>query len=314
MFLILLIGLILVGVAFGLFARTLLFPRLRATESLRQIDAYGFEPTRGVAAPQADTSKGGLPDLNLRGLVDRTANRVGGALVGRGKSFSEERLSRLLRSAGFYGLSPGRFIGYQMLGTLAAAALWIWFALTANPNPVVGVVGAIIALLAGWSLPTMYLKRRARLRGERIDYEMPELIDTLVATVEAGIAFAGSLQIAARRFRGPLGEELRLTLQEQSMGLGLQDALNNMLERQNTPAVRSFVRSLIQGEHLGVSVGHTLRNLSHDMRTLRRQMAEERAQKAPVKLIFPLVLFILPSLFVIVLAPAIIRIHAIFHP
>jgi tight adherence protein C len=314
MFLVLLIGLILVGVAFGLFARTLLFPRLRATESLHQIDAYGFEPTQGVGAPQADRSKRGLPDLNLRRLVDTTATRVGGAVVGHGKNFSEERLKHLLRSAGFYTLSPGRFVGYQMLGTLAAAALWIWIALTAKPSPVIGVLGAIIALLAGWSLPTTYLKRRARRRGERIDYEMPELIDTLVATVEAGIAFAGSLQIAARRFRGPLGEELRLTLQEQSMGLALQDSLNNMLERQNTPGVRSFVRSLIQGEQLGVSVGHTLRNLSHDMRTLRRQMAEERAQKAPVKLIFPLVLFILPALFVVVLGPAIIRIHAIFHP
>jgi tight adherence protein C len=313
MFLILLIGLILVGVAFGLFARSLLFPRLRATESLHQIDAYGFEP-QGVAAAQSGDSHRGLPDLNLRRLVDRSATWVGGALVGRGTSFSEERLKRLLRSAGFYTLSPRRFVGYQMLGTLAAEMLWIWYALTAKPSPVVGLLGAILALLAGWSLPTMYLKRRARHRGERIDYEMPELIDTLVATVEAGIAFAGSLQIAARRFRGPLGEELRLTLQEQSMGLALNASLNNLLERQNTPAVRSFVRSLIQGEQLGVSVGHTLRNLSHDMRTLRRQMAEERAQKAPVKLIFPLVLFILPALFVIVLGPAVIRIHAIFHP
>ena len=151
------------------------------------------------------------------------------------------------------------------------------------------------------------------MRAERIDLDMPDLIDTLVATVEAGIAFSASLQIASRRFHGPLGEELRLTLQEQSMGLGFDDSLTNMLDRQNTRSIRAFVRSLIQGEELGVAVGQTLRNMSHEMRALRRQLAEERAQKAPVKLVFPIVLLILPALLLTTLGPAIIRIHDIFH-
>jgi tight adherence protein C len=97
------------------------------------------------------------------------------------------------------------------------------------------------------------------------------------------------------------------------MGLGLNEALDNMLHRQNTPCVRAFVRSLVQGEQLGVSIGHTLRNLSTEMRTLRRQLAEERAQKAPVKLVFPVVLLIFPALFVVTLGPAFLRIHGIFH-
>ena len=151
------------------------------------------------------------------------------------------------------------------------------------------------------------------MRGERIDLDMPELIDMLVATVEAGIAFGSSLQMAAKRLRGPLGEELRLALQEQSMGLGLNQALDNMLRRQNTPSVRAFVRSLIQGERLGVSIGQNLRNLSHEMRTIRRQLAEERAQKAPVKLVFPVVLLIFPALFVVTLGPAALQMHAIFQ-
>ena len=92
------------------------------------------------------------------------------------------------------------------------------------------------------------------------------------------------------------------------MGLGLNQALNNMLERQNTQTVRSFVRALIQGEQLGVSVGQTLRNLSYDMRTLRRQLAEERAQKAPIKLLFPLILLILPAMFIVLLGPAVLNI------
>jgi tight adherence protein C len=157
-----------------------------------------------------------------------------------------------------------------------------------------------------------FIKRRGRTRADRIDLDMPDLIDMLVATVEAGVAFSSSLQMAAKRLRGPLGEEIRLTLQEQSMGLGLNDALENMLARQSTPGVRAFVRSLIQGEQLGVSIGQTLRNLSREMRTIRRQLAEERAQKAPVKLIFPVVLLIFPAIFVITLGPAFIRAHGIF--
>ena len=90
-----------------------------------------------------------------------------------------------------------------------------------------------------------------RSRGEQIDLDMPDLIDMLVATVEAGVAFSASLQLAAKRMRGPLGEEIRLALQEQSMGLGLNEALGNMLDRQNTQSVRAFVRSLVQGEQLG---------------------------------------------------------------
>ena len=294
MILVLLIGLVLIAVSFGLFARTLLMPRLRAAESLRRIDVYGFSG----AAPDAAARQGKLPKLHLREGIDSLAGKLGELLSGRVKSMSEENLRKILQGAGFYTVQPRRFVGYQALGTLAMGALFAWFVLAGNANPLLGIIAVVTALLCGWSLPLTFVKRRARMRGERIDLDMPELIDMLVATVEAGIAFGSSLQMAAKRFRGPLGEELRLTLQEQSMGLGLNQALDNMLRRQNTPSVRAFVRSLIQGERLGVSIGQNLRNLSHEMRTIRRQLAEERAQKAPVKLVFPVVLLIFPALFV----------------
>jgi tight adherence protein C len=306
--LILLIGLLFVAVSFGLFARGLLLSRLRATEALRQIDAYGFRSTGTTVGRAHGTRR----ELHLRDGVDAIAGRFGTLLSRYVKGASEENLRRLLCGAGFYTLPPRRFVGYQLLGTLMLGALFFWYAIVSKGSPLVSLFVLIIALLCGWSLPLTFVKRRARLRAEQIDYDMPELIDTLVATVEAGMAFSSALQIAARRFKGPLGEELRLSLQEQSMGLGLNDALNNMFERQNSRAVRAFVRALIQGEQLGVSVGQTLRNLSHDMRTLRRQLAEERAQKAPVKLVFPVVLLILPALFVITLGPAALRIHGIF--
>jgi tight adherence protein C len=101
-------------------------------------------------------------------------------------------------------------------------------------------------------------------------------------------------------------------MQEHSMGLALKEALTNLVDRQETPAIRTFVRSLVQGEQLGISVGQTLRNLSHDMRMRRRQLAEERAHQAPVKMVFPLVLFIFPSLLVVILGPAFLAIKNVF--
>jgi tight adherence protein C len=147
--------------------------------------------------------------------------------------------------------------------------------------------------------------RRARRRLEDIDYELPELVDILVVTVEAGLGFAGSLQIASERIEGALGDELRLALQQQNMGLTTEEALRQMLERADTPAVRSFVRAVTQGESLGVSIGDILRSLANEMRKRRKSAAEERAQKAPIKILFPLVFMIFPAMFVILLGPAI---------
>jgi tight adherence protein C len=149
------------------------------------------------------------------------------------------------------------------------------------------------------------VKSRARRRFTEVDYDLPELIDLLVVTVEAGLGFNGSMQVASERLVGPLGDELRLTLQEQKMGLSTNEALRNMLERCETPFMRSFVRSIVQGEALGVSIGDIMRNLATEMRKRRRQAAEERAQKAPIKLLFPLIFLIFPAMFIVLLGPAI---------
>lgn len=311
--LVLLIGLAFVGVAFGLFARSLLLSRLKAAEALRHIEDYGFHAAgRTGTARAAARRQLSLPRLSLRQSLDRLASAAGGMVTSRVRSLSEDALRLQLMAAGFYTTPPRRFVGYQLIATLALGALWIRTAATSDINPALGVVGGVAVLLLGWSAPLVYVKRRARIRGERIDYEMPDLIDMLVTTVEAGVAFSASLQLASRRFKGPLGQELRLTMQEHSMGLDLSDALANMAARQGTPGVRSFVRALAQGEQLGVSVGQTLRSIAHEMRTRRRQLAEKKAHEAPVKLVIPLVLFIFPSLLTVILGPAALRIHEVF--
>jgi tight adherence protein C len=111
---------------------------------------------------------------------------------------------------------------------------------------------------------------------------------------------------------GPLGEELRLTLQEQDMGLSTHEALSNLQERADTPAMRTFVRAILQGESLGVSIGKIMRDLATEMRKTRRQKAEERAAKAPTKMLFPLAFLIFPAMFVVILGPAVMAIFKTF--
>ena len=174
----------------------------------------------------------------------------------------------------------------------------------------IGIIGILVTRRSrsgsGLILPKTLVERKARERTAKIDYEVPELVDLLVTTIEAGVGFGSALQVSSRRVREPLGSELRLTLGEQSMGLTMNEALKNMLERTNrSTSMRAFVQAIVQGETMGVSIGKTLRDLAVDMRKRRRQQAEERAQKAPIKLLFPLTFLILPAMMIVILGPAV---------
>jgi tight adherence protein C len=296
--LLLLVGLALTGLAVVMAARLLVVGRTPPARLQSQIEAYGFEAT-----PPA-----GLPSRPLSGRVDALASTLGSLLAGRMKNFSEDALRKELQAAGLYTLNARKFMGYRVLSTLALPLLWLWYASSSGAGPLRFLAGLLFAVAFGWQGPLVLVRRRARRRLDEIDMQMPELIDLLVTTVEAGVAFSGSLRLAATRFQGALGQELRLALQEQEMGLSANEALANMLNRADTPAMRSFVRSILQGETLGVSIGKIMRDLAVEMRKRRRQMAEERVQKAPTKMLFPLVFLIFPAMFVVILGPAAIQI------
>jgi tight adherence protein C len=134
-----------------------------------------------------------------------------------------------------------------------------------------------------------------------------------VVTLEAGVSFSGALRMASERLTGPLGDEIRLTIQEQSLGLSTLESLENWLRRCDTPSVRSFVRAMVQGDRLGVSIGLILRSQAVEMRARQKHSVEERAQKAPIKILFPLVFLIFPAMFVIILGPAVFQITKSLH-
>lgn len=292
MILVLLIGLVLSGSAVALAVRAATLPRLRASERLAAIDAYGFSAEPGPVEAFV------RPQPPLEGLADA----VGRVVTRRIPGLVPDDLQRMLLRAGLYATGPETFVGYRALSIAGSVTLGLWLAAAGS---ILGLLAGVLLILVGYVAPLSVLRVRGDRRVEQIEYELPELIDVLIVTVEAGLAFNSSLQLAAQRLRGPLAEELSLALQEQRMGLTTQQALTNMLERCDTPSVRSFVRSILQGESLGVSIGDIMRNLARETRMRRRQAAEERAQKAPIKLLFPLVLLILPALFVVLLYPAV---------
>lgn len=297
MIVVFLIGLLLTAAAVALVAQGLRVSRLRASETLGRIGRYGF------AGPVELSPVGGL-----RGVLEDTAAAVGSFLSGRLQLFDEQRLRKELVSAGMYRITPRMIVGYQALAAVVLPALWTWLAIAAAMKVALIVMGFIVAVVVGWFGPSWYVTQRATARLVQIDYDMPELIDLLVVTVEAGLGLAAALQLASERLKGPLGEELRIVLQEQRMGLSTLQALEAMLNRCPTPAMRSFVRAMIQGERLGVSIGQILRSLALEMRKRRRATAEERAQKAPIKILFPLIFMIFPAMFLVILGPAVISV------
>jgi tight adherence protein C len=292
--LILSIALLLVCSAVALAVRAAVATQLRSRELIADLGAYGF------GAAQAGH---GGDRHSLRESIDDVTLHIGRRLERRLTQRRVREMRVLLNSAGYYRTTVARYLGYRVV-----AALGVPLALLAL-GPIVGIGGgAVLAAVAvgglGWGVPAALIRRRARVRLERIDHEVPELVDLLVTTVEAGIGFGAALQMSARRVRGPLGDELRLTLREQSMGLPLDGALENLLERtKQSGSMRVFVQAIVQGEMLGVSVGKILRDLAVEMRKRRRQLAEEQAQKAPVKILFPLAVLLLPAVFVVLLYP-----------
>ena len=294
MTLMLIIGLSLVAASTALVLRSFSLANAERRRTLDQIAVYGFRGAAPAAAEAHDVRG------TLEGLATATGDRALARIEGLRKG--EKGMRELLNSAGMYHTSVASFLGARLLATAGALGLGVLVALTRGLEPRL-ILGVTMLTLMSWYFPYVRVQRRARLRLEQIDREVPELVDLLVTTVEGGVGFSAGLQLASRSIEGPLGQELRLSLREQTLGLTPEEALRNLSLRVDSPATRAFTQALVQGESLGVSIGTILRDLAVDMRKRRRQSAEERAQKTPTKILFPLIALILPAMFIITLGP-----------
>ncbi len=294
-FLLFMMGIGLVALAVRLAIHAAVLPRLRISMHLRQIEGYGFE--QATAAVDGDRQK------RLDAVVGAAAERFGRFAIARVPGLKPLRRGELT-AAGYYDVTVETVHGYRLFAAIFLPTLILFLLLSGGGLSMMGFMLVSTACAGGWMLPAVVIRSKGQSRLAEIDHELPELIDLLTATIEAGLGFGGSLGLVAGRFKGALGDELRLTLQQQQLGITNAQALSDMVERCDTPSVRAFVRTVTRGESLGGSIGPILRELATDVRRRRRQAAEEKIQKAPVKMLFPLVLLIFPALLLEMMFPA----------
>jgi len=277
-------------------------PQRRRSLALRRAASYGVRRAQPanvlprfserVVAPAVER----LATLALRLNPKASADAIGARLIAAG-------VSQRISTSQFLALKSGLALG----GVIAGAAFGAVLA------PVAGVVFVPLLGAVGFIGPDLILTVRIKARRERIRSELPDALDLLAVSVEAGLGLDGAIAKLTEHMDGALVDEFALTLGEMRIGESRSEALKKLAERVPAPEVSAFVRSVIQAEQLGISLGRILRVQAADSRLRRQAAAEERAMKAPIKMLFPTALFIFPAMFVAILGPAFLNITTYLH-
>ncbi|MBI5956622.1 MAG: type II secretion system F family protein [Chloroflexi bacterium] len=206
------------------------------------------------------------------------------------------------------GLLANDFLGLQgFLALILGGGGFLLLYLGKNPLPKTVILTAVFTAL-GFYLPNIWLSRQISQRQDAIVKALPDALDLLTISVEAGLGFDAAMAKVVEKWTNPLTMEFARVIGEIRMGKARREALREMAQRCEVPDVTTFIAAIIQADQLGVSIARVLRIQSEQMRVRRRQRAEQKAHEAPVKMVFPLVLLIFPSLFVVILGPAIPKI------
>jgi tight adherence protein C len=216
-----------------------------------------------------------------------------------------DRIRRNLDLAGNpEGWTVDRVVALKVVGLAAMLGFSLLFVTTVSPSFGLALVMVIGATIGGFFGPNIYLSQRAAERSQALRRSFPDALDLLTISVEAGLGFDAALSHVAKNVQGPVAQEFSRVLQEMQIGMGRSQALRALGERTKLEEMRGFVSAMVQADAFGIPIGQVLRVQSSEMRVKRRQRAEEKAQQLPVKILFPLIFFILPCLFVVILGPA----------
>jgi tight adherence protein C len=303
MIFLLVFGLASLGLAAYLIGEVATLPARQREGSLRRAATYGHrrkaasgQGQEGFRERAVEPMKMGLAHavlkLSPRMSVDKVSRRLMGAGVGR--AFSP---TSFLASKAVFAILG--FLGGTFLGGLAGKSS-------------LAILLALFFLFVGFMLPDMFVSFKARGRREEIRAGLPDALDLLAVSVEAGLGFDAAIAKLTEHMEGPLVDEFALSLGEMRIGETRQHALEKMVQRVQAPELASFVRAIIQADQLGISLGRILRVQATDTRNKRQAAAEEKAMKAPIKMLFPTALFIFPSMFLIILGPAFLNFKGIF--
>ena len=250
-----------------------------------------------------------MPKFRERVLLPLTT-RVARIMLKVNPKASTDAVARKLMAAGLRNASPNGFIASQ--GIFALLAAFLGLVVFGAAKPAAAPLFAALMGVLGFMGPGFVLGARVRARQAAVAAELPDALDLLSVSVEAGLGFDGAVQKLTEHMEGPLIEEFELALGEMRIGEGRQEALKKMAERSASPEMASFVRAIIQADQLGISLGRILRIQAGDTRLKRQLLAEEKAMKAPIKMLFPTVAFIFPAMFIVILGPAFLNLSKIF--
>jgi tight adherence protein C len=275
--------------------------------------------SRSLAAIQAmDSSPDAVRKELERPFAERVLAPLGARMIGIGKRLTRaDTAERLRRRLDIAGNPPGwdveRIIGLKALALGVFSGLSLAYCVLTGRPPLttVVIVGGLGAF--GFVLPDILLTNAGQKREANIRKALPDALDLLTISVEAGLAFDSALGRVARNTTGPFAAEFARVLQEMQIGVGRMDALRGLGERTTLPELKGFITAMVQADAFGVPVGQVLRVQSKEMRVKRRQHVEERAQKLPVKILFPLIFCILPCLFIVVVGPAVMSMMDLFN-
>jgi tight adherence protein C len=248
---------------------------------------------------------------------DRVLDPLLSRFVALGKRITPaDHSDRIRRKLDIAGNPPGwtvdRVVSLKVVGLVAGGIGGFLFGLLLGMGIAKLLAFAAAGALAGYFAPNMYLYQKGYDRTAQLQKALPDALDLLVISVEAGLGFDSALAQVARNTDGPLANEFARVLQEMQIGLGRANALRALGERSTLPDLRSFASAMVQADSFGIPVGQVLRVQSDEIRIKRRQRAEEQAQKVPVKILLPLMACILPCLFIVVIGPAVIGMMGVF--
>ena len=259
-----------------------------------------------------------LEELELQQpFIERTlrplANRMSGRVSSMASSSFTEKTEKRLALAGNPGdLRVADWLGIKAIGAIIGAILFfVLFGIVGVlgfPFFIGGLLLPLVGALFGYTVPEFWLGGRVKKRQKAILLMIPDALDLLTISVRAGLGFDAALGKVVEKLEGPLSDEFRRALAEVRVGKARRDALRDIVPRTEVVPLTNFIGAIIQAEQLGVSISKVLQVQSEQLRIERRQRAEEQAAKAPIKMLFPLVGCIFPSLFIVILGPAIILI------
>jgi tight adherence protein C len=304
---------LLLGCALVLAAVALVLTAVTASSGGRAATARSLTMIRSIDTPIVEGES-----ETERPFSERVIAPLGERLVGLGRRLvradSAERLQRRLDIAGNpSGWDVPRLIGAKALSLLALGGVGLLYGLAIGPTDPKALLAFVALASLGFVLPNILLYNAGLKREALMQRALPDAMDLLTVSVEAGLGFDAAVMKVARNTKGPLALEFSRLLQEMQIGTGRADAMRALAERSTLKDLRSFSLAMVQADQLGVPIGRVLRVQSQEMRVKKRQRAEEQAQKVPVKIMIPLIFFIMPCLLIVIGGPAAIQMSGMFQ-